>query len=477
MKELKIVPASHDGGCCAPKEKPADAGLCACGYELKPEHPCECATTPGPAAPAAHVCGCQPKAEAAALPRFEAVAPPAGPSLMEFGKIAAGAASVGVATELGTMAAKAAPAESCCGQPASAESCYGQPAPVEYDPPGYRRWPFVAGWLSTPIGRVPRVKTVFERPDRLGAVAVRLGIGRGRYRVSPGVYGVGNPGPASPVLVTANYKLSFDVLRCELCGLDVWLLVLDTHGVNVWCAAGKGTFGTRELVDRIRAVGLEKLVSHRTVVVPQLGAPGVAGHAVRKATGFRVVFGPVRARDVGAFLMAGQKATAAMRRVEATAWERFVAGLVEFSNEKKTMALVVTALFVLAGIGADVFSLDRAFQGARLGFGAYLLGFLAGNLLTSAALPWLPGRSFSLKGAVAGAVVGFGVSFFAPGLAGGLGLWLGAVVAGSWYGMNFTGSSVYTSPSGVEKEMRRAIPLQAVGLVLALVLWRLGLGG
>lgn len=306
---------------------------------------------------------------------------------------------------------------------------------------------------------------------------MRLGIGRGRYRVSPGVYGVGHPGPESPVLVTANYKLTFDALRKELGGLDAWLLVLDTQGVNVWCAAGKGAFGTRELVGRIRAVGLEKLVSHRKVVLPQLGAPGVAAHAVRAATGFRAVFGPVRASDLRAFIAAGMQAAPAMRRVHATAWERVVVGLVEFANERKIMGLVVTALFVLAGLGPDIFSLERAFEGARLGFAAYLLGFLAGNVLTPLALPWLPGHAFSLKGAVAGAAAGLAVWAFAPGLAAGIGLWLGAVVAGSWYGMNYTGSSTYTSPSGVEKEMRRAIPLQAAACALALGLWRSGLGG
>jgi hypothetical protein len=35
----------------------------------------------------------------------------------------------------------------------------------------------------------------------------------------------------------------------------------------------------------------------------------------------------------------------------------------------------------------------------------------------------------------------------------------------SFTAMNFTGSSTYTSPSGVEWEMRRAIPLQLVAAV------------
>ena len=34
--------------------------------------------------------------------------------------------------------------------------------------------------------------------------------------------------------------------------------------------------------------------------------------------------------------------------------------------------------------------------------------------------------------------------------------------------MNFTGSSPITSPSGVSREMRRAMPLQVAGAALAL---------
>jgi acetyl-CoA decarbonylase/synthase complex subunit gamma len=37
--------------------------------------------------------------------------------------------------------------------------------------------------------------------------------------------------------------------------------------------------------------------------------------------------------------------------------------------------------------------------------------------------------------------------------------------------MNFTGSSTYTSLSGVKKEMRVAVPLQMVGFIAGFVLW------
>ncbi len=63
------------------------------------------------------------------------------------------------------------------------------------------------------------------------------------------------------MLVSGNYKLSFDHLRGSLAGRDAWILVLDTHGINVWCAAGKGLFGTDEVVRWVEAVGLSSLVA------------------------------------------------------------------------------------------------------------------------------------------------------------------------------------------------------------------------
>lgn len=133
------------------------------------------------------------------------------------------------------------------------------------------------------------------------------------YKVEPGLYSVGNPDKSSPVLVTANYEMSFDSLRKELKGLDAWILVLDTKGINVWCAAGKGTFGTTELLNRIAIVQLDKVVSHRTLILPQLGAPGVSEHEVLKNSGFKVQYGPVRAKDIKEYIHSGLKATAEMR--------------------------------------------------------------------------------------------------------------------------------------------------------------------
>ena len=177
-----------------------------------------------------------------------------------------------------------ASAKRVCCQPKDAEHRETLPS---------RRPPWVCGVLQTPVGEVPQLHTAQRLADYLGACRMRLGIGRMHYRVTPGLYAVGRPTAESPALVTANYKLTLDHLRSELGATDAWVLVLDTQGVNVWCAAGKGTFGTDEIVRQVAATRLAEVVSHRQLVVPQLGAPGVAAHQVKNRCGFRVIYGPV----------------------------------------------------------------------------------------------------------------------------------------------------------------------------------------
>ena len=53
----------------------------------------------------------------------------------------------------------------------------------------------------------------------------------------------------------------------------------------------------------------------------------------------------------------------------------------------------------------------------------------------------------------------------------GLALVLITAAVSSYLAMNFTGSTPFTSPSGVEKEMRRAIPIQAAAAVAAVAAW------
>lgn len=312
----------------------------------------------------------------------------------------------------------------------------------------------------------PRVSTNLGIGDRFGRWRVRWGIGRKHYRVNPGLYRVGRPGQDSPVLVTANYKLSFDSLRSELRGIDAWLLVLDTQGVNVWCAAGKGTFGTDELIRQIQAVGLSEVVTHRRLVVPQLGATGVAAHEVHRRSGFKVIYGPIRARDLNAFLAAGMRASEGMRRVTFTLTERLEVIGVEVVAVLKWFALIVLLMLLLPGAGSMIERLGTAVLKCT----PVLAGLLAGAVLVPMLLPWIPGRAFSLKGALVGAIVVSATILFLPGAQSWLGktqVFLYGTVAASFFAMQFTGSTTFTSPSGVECEMRKALPLQIGAVLLA----------
>lgn len=354
--------------------------------------------------------------------------------------------------------------------------CCGGPPPPKSSPdarPGYTLCRFVEQFSATPAGPVPIVSTRSNTSDLLGTVATRLGLNRNDYLVAPGLYGVGSPGKNSPVLVTANYKLSFDTLRFAVPGLDAWLLVLDTCGINVWCAAGKRTFSTEEMVHQVNRSGLEKLVEHRRLIVPQLGAPGVSARQVKEQCGFTVQFGPIKASDITAWADQGFKITDEMRDVTFTFRERAVLIPVEFHLVAKAMWWLFPLLFLLSGLGPLADFVERMLFRGQWMMLALLIGLGSGIVLVPLLLPWLPGRSFALKGAVAGFFPALVLLYLHTGLSA-VETWalICLVVAVSSYlGMNFTGSTPYTSPSGVEWEMRRAIPLQFCLSAGSVLLW------
>lgn len=279
------------------------------------------------------------------------------------------------------------------------------------------------------------------------------------------------------MLVSANYKLSFDALRRELTGIDAWILVLDTRGINVWCAAGKGTFGTDELVRRIEAADLSPVVSHNIVVVPQLGAPGVNAPEVRRRTRFRVAYGPVRAADLPAFLKAGMRATPTMRTVTFGLRERAVLVPVEAVNVAKLTLLVAVGGAVAGGIGPGWYSIARALDRAPLAAAGAVAAMVAGTVVTPLLLPWIPCRLFAVKGAIVGlfAAMLLDVAFASAGTPLPLAATgVVAIVGASFAAMNFTGTSTFTSLHGVEKEMHLVMPWQAAGALAAAALWIAG---
>lgn len=358
-----------------------------------------------------------------------------------------------------------------------APACCGTEALPAVAPPRSDQ-PFVVKVRPGPRGDIPCVTSQLRSADRWGAVKARLGVGRMHYAIDPGLYALGDPDAQTPVLVSANYKMSFDYLRAELPGRNAWILVLDTKGINVWCAAGKGTFGTSELVSRIQASGLSDIVTHRTLILPQLGAPGVAAHTVKQLSGFTVRYGPIRAADLGAYLDAGSKATPEMRRMTFPFKDRAVLIPIELSEALKAALIVVPVMFIVSGfLGTGGFMANLGREGifAILALG---LSILAGTVLTPLMLPYLPGRAFATKGFAIGAVTAL------PLIAGwgyDLSSWRGVLQAVSWLlmpaaisaylAMNFTGASTYTSLSGVKREMRWALPLEIGTAAVGMVMW------
>lgn len=311
---------------------------------------------------------------------------------------------------------------------------------------------------------MPQVATTLTFTDRLGAWKARWGIGRMSYMVPPGLYAIGSPTPDDPVLVTASYKMSYDIVRSVLAGRNVWLLVLETYGINVWCAAGKGTFGTEELVRRIGVSGLAKVVTHRRLILPILGAPGVAAHEVTKRTGFSVNYAAIRAGDLPKYLDNGMVATPVMREITFTFRERLVLIPVELVQALKPTAIAAAALFIItAALQGSAHGLITAY--------AYLGAVVAGAVIAPLLLPWLPGRGFACKGTLTGLV--WSMAFYL--LAGGRGWSIPVTVAAflslpavsAFYALNFTGCTTYTSRSGVKKEMRIALPAMGCALIVS----------
>jgi hypothetical protein len=344
-----------------------------------------------------------------------------------------------------------------------------------YEKPGYKMCSHVKRFIKTDAGSIPIITSPLGKADLFSTFYVRCGINRHRYTVAPGLYGIGEPDKTSDVLVTANFKLTFDHLRKELSHVNAWILVLDTNGVNVWCAAGKGTFSTRELVNRIKTASLDKIVNHKRVIVPQLGATGVSARDVKKQSGFRVVYGPIRANDIPTFLQNGRTADPQMRQVTFSLYERFILTPVEIQMVLKPSLITVLVLFIISGFGPGIFSFSGAWERGVVSVYALAAGIISGAVVTPVLLPFIPSRAFALKGIISGSIVALlilGILADAiNGIAGGLALFLFSVTVSSYLAMNFTGATPFTSPSGVEREMKHYIPVQLACLVISTGLW------
>jgi len=205
--------------------------------------------------------------------------------------------------------------------------------------------------------------------------AIQTGLGLLPFPVKTGLIRVGQPDRQSPVLVTGNFGLTVRRVLRALRGLDAYLLVTNSRGINVWCAASGGHFTSNGVISVVKTSGIGNLVEHRRLVLPQLSATGVERSVVEEKTGWRVVFGPVYAEDIPAYLANHYRKTDRMRTV------RFDLG------QRLRMAIMWgTPICVIPLIPLLIWWRHLALPFAAIVWGIALITFVG--------FPWLPARLF-----------------------------------------------------------------------------------
>jgi 2-polyprenyl-3-methyl-5-hydroxy-6-metoxy-1,4-benzoquinol methylase len=231
-----------------------------------------------------------------------------------------------------------------------------------------------SGFPASVIGRLQHRVTI--RTLLLDVLLLFLRI---PYKFRTGLYAVGHPDADSPVLVTGNFDLTVRRLVKAIDGrVNVWVLVADSAGINVWCAAGGGFFTAEKVIAGLKSSHLDKVVNHHALVLPQLCANGVDGWRIRKETGWGVHWGPVRAVDIPAYLAGRRKKTDEMR------WVRFP---LKDRLEMVTVMLGFYGLLILL----PVLLLWRHL------FWQIAFSLVGLSYFYAVALPWLPGRDGLFK--------------------------------------------------------------------------------
>lgn len=290
---------------------------------------------------------------------------------------------------------------------------------------------------------------------------------RRTYAVEPGLYYTGDRyDRETPLLVTANYLLTVVLVARRVRGRNVRLLVVDTDGINVWCAAGKGQLSHDRILEQLERYDRELLTSGRKVrlILPKLSLSGVKLQALHKAK-VHPVIGPVYARDLPTYLSSppyrdcDEDQVIFGLRMRLFTW---LPGLAQYVGYSLAAALVLFVLKWLWGVEVPLGLIPLT---ALLGT-AYPLLF-----------PWLPGHRFAVKGLWLAALVSLGLGILAledwispPGF---LVAVLFTFATALFVGLSYTGNSAVSCYTAVRREIARFLPLTALLYVACVVafLW------
>ncbi|MCG3216267.1 MAG: 4Fe-4S binding protein, partial [Candidatus Heimdallarchaeota archaeon] len=171
------------------------------------------------------------------------------------------------------------------------------------------------------------------------------------FPAKTGYQRVGKPDKDSPVLLTCNFHLTILRLKKATIGLNYHLLIANSKGINVWCAATGDSLNNHSVISVIKTSGIENKVNHKKIILPQLAAPGVESKVIQKSVGWKILWGPVDAKDIPEFIESNYEKTDEMKQVEF----RFV--------QRIEMAImwIFLAAAVLMPIWGPLFKLEAAF--------------------------------------------------------------------------------------------------------------------
>ena len=77
------------------------------------------------------------------------------------------------------------------------------------------------------------------------------------------------------------------------------------------------------VISALKTSGIEKLVNHRDVILPQLAATGIESKVIEKKTGWRMIWGPVYAKDIVTFIEKNFRKTKEMGEMKFPWKDRF----------------------------------------------------------------------------------------------------------------------------------------------------------
>jgi hypothetical protein len=319
-----------------------------------------------------------------------------------------------------------------------------------------------------------RVGWTWGGEERMAALRCRWGrLGKASL-VPAGLYALGRPGSASPVVLTGNYRLTFDRVRCDLAGNDCWILAADTHGLDVGSAAAAGLLGTAEIVQTIDASRIGELVDHRDCVIPWHAGVTAQPEQALKASGFRLIVGPRRSRDLAAFLGTGMSLIPAMQEASFTFMDRLALAPAELSRSLKLFPGFAFAALIYAGLGAGGVSLGKSMAE---GWQLLVLGFtsiVCGSLIAPVLPPSAPHLPYVLRGWALGAAATTALLFGAGIFRGETGYLAAACcaffpAAAGFLGMRFRAASPLPAEQGIAREKKTFLPLAVVAGVIAAV--------